>query len=220
MEQHTAPPMVVGPREQTDFGYMVDGSTTKHFETKFFTVMPQCMTPAWLHPKKTRAYRVVAGTGKYQVWELLDGDVLSAQPVSEKMITHGDEIVVEPGTTHRIVAGPSKLEMYVTQDSKYQSSMQEKMPAEVIATVSEADLTPVTTAEKETQTQVTLGVDRSMRRSRAAQQLAEQRSGRPQPNSVPRAQRGQDSSSFFRTAAGDAGINARPVMNFDAEGAG
>lgn len=216
MEKQATPPMVVGPREQTDFGYMVDGSTTKNFETKFFTVMPQCMTPAWQHEKKTRAYRVIAGVGKYQVWGFNAEGALTM--TSEKIVTHGDEVVVAPGTIHRITAGPAKLEMYVTQDSKYDASLKESMPAEVVANVSAEDLTPVTAVDKETK--VTLGVDRSTRSSRAREQLEAQRSGRPSANPVPRSQRGQSSNEFFRTSAGDAGINARPVMNFDSEGAG
>ena len=217
VEKLQAPAMVVGPREQTDYGFFVEGSKTKAFETKFFTVMPQCMTPTWEHAKKTRVYRVVSGVGKYQVWGS-DPEKTVGPLLSEKMLTYGDEVVVEPGTIHRISAGPNKLEMYVTQDSKYESSLTEVLPAEVVANVSNEDLAPITAVDKENK--VTLGVDRTMRRSRAAEQLAEARSGRPTNNGVPRAQRGANSQEFFRQAAGDAGVNARPVMNFDHEGAG
>jgi len=218
MEKLQAPPMVVGPREQTDYGYFVEGSKTKSFETKFLTVMPQCMTPTWKHEKKTRVYRVVSGVGIYQTFDKPEEGQTVVGKMNERHLTHGDEVVVSSDTTHRITAGPGKLELYVTQDSKYESSLQEVMPAEVVAQVSAAELTPLTEADK--QNKVTFGVDRSMRRNRVAQQIAEERASRPAAPTVPRSQRGQSSHEFFRTDAGGAGINVKPVMNFDAEGAG
>lgn len=217
VEKLQAPAMVVGPREQTDYGFFVEGSKTKAFETKFLTVMPQCMTPTWKHDKKTRVYRVISGTGIYQTFEkpAEEGQIVGA--MTEKMLVNGDEIVVSGDTIHRITAGPAKLEVYVTQDSKYEASLTEVLAAEVVANVPVTDLATLSREDKENK--VTLGTDRSMRRSRAAEQLAETRSGRPS-NGQPRAQRGANSQEFFRQAPGDAGVNARPVMNFDHEGAG
>lgn len=214
VEKLQAPTMVVGPREQTDYGFFVDGSKTKAFETKFFTVMPHCMTPTWKHEKKTRVYRVVAGTGVYQEFAPHEEKIVGQ--MTEKALTHGDEIVVAANTTHRITSGPNKLEMYVTQDSKYEASLEEVLPAEVVAQIDASDLAPLTEADKQSK----VGIDRSSRRARVADQIAAERASRPLAPTVPRSQRGQASRDFFSTEAGGAGVNVRPVMNFDSEGAG
>lgn len=213
VEKSQTPPMVVGSRNQTDYGFFVEGSKTKAFETQFLTVMPRCMTPTWKHNKKTRVYRVVSGVGSYQVFTDASDEGKTVGTMTEKMLTYGDEIVVSADTIHRITAGPAKLEMYVTQDSKYESSLAEVLPAEVVAHVPESDLTSLSRADKESK--ITFGMDRTMRSSRAAEQIAANRQERGA-----RAPAGRTSSDFFHKAPGDAGINAKPVMNFDSEGAG
>jgi len=208
IEQRSDPVMVVGEREQTDYGFFIDGHKGKSFETKFILIMPSCMTPTWLHEKKSRVVRIVGGIGQYQTFAE-DGTVTT------KPVTVGDEIVIEPGTTYRIVSSPSKLECYVTQDSKYEASLKEIAPAEVVANVSPDDLTGISAADKAHR--ITMGTDRSSRRNRAREQIAAQRGEAPIRSRQRRMY--QSEESFFNsTAAGD--INVMPVMDFDPDGAG
>lgn len=210
VEAATAPIPVVGDREQTDYGFFVAGHKGKTFETKFLTIMPSCLTPIWSHPKKTRVIRVVAGAGIYQAFSV---DAEGNNTISDqKMLTTGDEMAIEPGVIHRLTAGPNKLEFYVVQDVKYESSLVEVAPAETVAQVAPEDLEGVSAIDKENK--MTMGFDRSLRRSRAQAQIEASRAGRA---NAPRGSKGQD---FFQSSAASAGVNARPVTNFDTDGAG
>ena len=207
VEKRQEPTVVAGDRIQTDFGFYIDGHKSKAFETKFMLLMPSAMTPKWLHEKKSRVLRVVGGVGHVQTF--VEDGTTTVRPV-----TIGDEVVLEAGTTYRIASSPAKLEFYVIQDAKYESSLQELEPASV-ATVTAEDLQSISVADKAHQTTLTMGMaDRTQRRSRAREQLEAQRRG----NSAEHRVRGPDEGNFFRNES--AGINPKPVMNFDPDGAG
>jgi hypothetical protein len=214
VEKRQDPVVVAGPREQTDYGFFIDGHKSKSFETKFAQIMPSCMTPKWLHEKKTRVLRVIGGVGHYETYA--EDDTVTTKP-----IVAGDEVVIEPGTTYRIKSSPAKLEFYIIQDAKYEASLKELAPAETIAQVSVDDLQSVTPEDKTHQQAVVLGTDRSLRRNRAREQMALQRGQNPgagQPR-LPGQRAPQSEDSFFRSSAAG-GINEMPVGSFDPDGAG
>lgn len=198
------PLLVVGTREQTDYGYTVPGVTSKAFETLYMAVVPNSTTAIWRHAKKVRVFRVVAGSGYYQ--EFKDDQAVVTKPLSA-----GDEFVAEANVAHRLTSGVIKLELYVTQEAKYAANLEEVSPAEVIADVQMSDLLPVTHVEKK----FTLGESsRRSRSSRAAQQIAELRG---QPN---RRSNSEDRTDTFLRNSASTGVNAMPVMDFSQEGAG
>ncbi len=222
IEKRQDPVVVAGDREQTDYGFFIDGHKGKSFETKFVQIMPSCMTPKWRHDKKTRVLRVISGVGHYETFQAVEGDGVSEQVTAEiKPITVGDEVVVAPGTTYRIKSSPSKLEFYITQDAKYEASLEELAPAETVAQVTADDLQSITPEDKTHQQAVVLGTDRSLRRNRAREQIAAQRGQQPgagQPR-LPGQRAPQSEDTFFRASAAG-GINEMPVANFDPDGAG
>lgn len=201
--------VVAGDRIQTDFGFFIDGHKGKTFETKFMLIMPSSMTPKWLHDKKTRVIKVIGGVGHFQTFTK-DGTV------STRPVTIGDEVTIEAGTTYRITSSPAKLEFYVIQDPKYESSLQELEPAETVAVVTPEDLESISVEDKAHQTAVVMGVNRSVRSNRAREQLAAQRGGRP----TEARPRGTHEDTFFSQAPAAAGVNAMPVLAFDPDGAG
>lgn len=210
VEKLQDPVAVAGPREQTDFGYTVDKYKGKSFETKFVCLAAGATTPKWLHEKKTRVLHVMGGLGTYETFDSDGNSTIQA-------INVGDEVVIEPGVTHRIRSSPTKLEFFVTQEPKYEAALKEVEPVETVAQVSEAELQPVSQEDKTHQTSVVLGVDRTIRRNKAREQLAALRGNH---NSGPREKSGSNESDFFRTSAGGAGLNVMPVMSFDPDGAG
>lgn len=200
------PLLVVGDRSRTDYGYTVSGVTTKIFETQYMAVVPNSATPTWLHSKKTRVYRVVAGSGYYQ-------KLGSENPVT-RPLSAGDEIVAEPGDTHRITAGAVKLELYVTQESKYESNLVEIAPVTSVADVDDSELATVTSVQKKLST----GERIPRRRShRAAEQIALLRGDK---TAIDRTAQNRDKEEKFLRNGASAGINAMPVMDFSDEGAG
>lgn len=209
VEKHQDPVAVAGNRRQTDFGFVIDGFKSKAFETLYICVVSAGVTPKWQHEKKTRVIRVVGGVGHYETFS-------EAGEVTVKPITFGDEVVIEPATTYRLRSGPAKLELFVTQEAKYESSLKELAPAESVAIVAAEDLASVSQEDKTHQTNIVLGTDRSMRRNRAREQLAAQRGNKPSegPRHV-----GADEKDFFRNGA-NGGLNAMPVMSFNGDDAG
>lgn len=212
IEKRQDPVMVAGNRDQTDFGYSIDGHKGKAFETKYVCIMPNSMTPKWQHEKKTRVIRVVGGVGHYETYAE-DGTV------KIKPMTFGDEVVIEPGTIYRIRSSPAKLEFFISQDAKYDSALKELAPAERVADVPQDELQSITQEDKTHQTSVVLSApDRSQRRNRAREQLAAQRGQTLNENrSTGRPPTSED--DFFRNGAGDS-FNAMPVAHFDPDGAG
>lgn len=206
VEQRAEPLLVVGERVQADYGFYINNHKGKTFETKFMLIMPSCMTPTWFHPKKTRLFRVVGGIGQFQVFA--DDGTVTTKPISV-----GDEVVAEAGFSYRITSSPSKLELYVTQDAKYEASLQEVAPAEVVAELTSAELHSISGADKINQ--ISMGSNRELRRNRAREQLAAQRGEAP----IRERKKGQSEDSFFSTTA-SAGINAMPVLDFDPDSAG
>lgn len=201
------PLLVVGDRVQTDFGYTVSGVTSKSFETQYMAVMPNSTTPSWLHEKKTRVYRIASGSGYYQK--------LNSEEQITRPLSAGDEIVAEPGHIHRITASAVKLEMYLTQEAKYEANLQEVESVTTPAMVPEHELTSITAADK----RLTFA-DRPQRRGRshrAAQQIALQRGER---GVVDRESQNLEKQDKFLRNGASAGINAMPLMDFSDEGAG
>ena len=199
------PLLIVGNREQTDYGYVVPGVTNKAFETFYMAVVPNSTTPVWRHAKKVRVFRVVAGSGYYQ--EFNDSEATVTRPLSA-----GDEFIADSNVSYRLTSGVVKLELYVTQESKYAAHLDEVTPAEVVSTVAAEELLAVTQQEK----RFTLGnSSRRDRSSRAAQQIAELR-GQP----VKDRSNGEDRTDKFLRNSASTGVNAMPVMDFSQEGAG
>jgi mannose-6-phosphate isomerase-like protein (cupin superfamily) len=200
------PFLVLGDRTQTDYGFTVSGVQQKAFETLYMVLMPNAITPTWLHPKKQRVYRVVSGSGYLQTYDA--AAVLVTRPLAP-----GDEVLVEAGISHRITSGVLRLEMYVTQESKYVTNLEEVAPAETVAAVPEADLRSVSAAEKH----VLLGnTPVSRRNSRAAEQIAASRGARATVDRS--AQNAEKGDRFLRGT--DSGINAKPILDFSEDGAG
>ena len=205
---------VAGNRDQTDFGYSIDGHKGKSFETKYVCIMPNSMTPKWQHEKKTRVLRVVGGVGHYETYGE-DG------AVTVKPMTFGDEITIEPGTVYRIRSSPAKLEFFVSQDAKYDSALKELAPAESVAQVTAEDLAPITQEDKTHQAQVVLAApDRNSRRNRAREQMAAQRGQVLGETRRPGERPPTSEGDFFSNNAGGAGLNVMPVAHFDPESAG
>lgn len=201
------PFLVVGDRVQTDFGITVSGAANKAFETQYMVVVPNSMTPTWKHAKKVRVYRVISGSGYYQ--ESDDAGTVTTKPLSA-----GDEVIAEPGKSHRLTSGVIKLELYVTQEAKYEANLEEVAPVEKIADVDASELHSLTAHDKF----LTVGEPVGRRRnSRAAEQIAAQRGDAVALNRIN--QKLEKSENFFRNGA-SAGINAMPVMDFSEEGAG
>lgn len=202
------PFLVVGDRTQTDYGFSVTGVTHKSFETFHMVLMPNTVTPTWLHQKKARVYRVVSGSGYYQQPNS-DGSVVT------RPLAPGDEVLVGAGSSHRLTSGVLRLELYVTQDSKYSANLEETAPAETVATVEEADLRSLSHADKIAMIGMPdVGVSRRSRSRRAAEQIAAMRGDR----TVERPS-GHASDTFLRSTA-STGVNAQPVFDFSEEGAG
>lgn len=198
------PLLVIGTREQTDYGYVVPGVTSKAFETLYMAVVPNSTTAIWRHAKKVRVFRVVAGSGYYQEFQ-------DNQAVVTKPLAAGDEFVAEANVAHRLTSGVIKLELYLTQEAKYAANLEEVSPAEVIADVAMSDLLTVTHVDRK----FTLGQSsRRDRSSRAAEQIAELR-GQP----IRRSNSADRTDAFLRNSA-STGVNAMPVMDFSQEGAG
>lgn len=65
VQDRSDPLLVVGARNQTDYGYTIPGMLHKSFETFHMAVAAGSTTPVWRHAKKVRVYRVVVGTGHY-----------------------------------------------------------------------------------------------------------------------------------------------------------
>lgn len=211
--EHAQEPVVTvaGVRDQTDYGYVIEGHKGKSFETKYICIMPHAMTPKWQHNKKTRVIRVTSGIGHYE--SVVNDDV------TVKLITAGDEVVIAPGTAYRIRSGPTKLEFLVTQDAKYEASLNELEPVEASVPVPASELQSVSQADKTHQTSVVLTTDRSMRRNRAREQLEAQRSQVDRPSRRPGERSPTSEEDFFRNGAAQ-NFNAMPVADFDPNGAG
>lgn len=213
VEKRQDPVVVAGDREQTDFGYFIDGYKGKLFETKFVCIMPSSMTPKWQHEKKTRVLRVIGGVGHYETFA-------ESGETAVRPITFGDEVVIEPGTTYRIRSSPAKLEFFITQDSKYEATLKELEPAESVAQVPPEELQSIAPQDKLHQQAVVLNLNsrRANRNALAREQIAAMRgeaaaADRRGPRSS------QSEETFFRNGAGE-GLNAMPVANFDPDGAG
>lgn len=194
---------VVGDRTQTDYGFVIDGFTGK-FETFFMYIVSSAMTPAWQHDKKSRVYRINAGVGYYMTWGE-DGNATS------RPVTAGDEVIAAPGVKHRLgTTGQSVLEIFVSQEAKYNAHLVEVEPTQV-ATVPNDLLESVSEDGR-----IVFGHTRGTRGSRAAEQIAAQR-GEPSVRGR-RGKDGPDVDTFMRS--GVAGVNALPIMNFNDDGAG
>lgn len=212
VEKRQDPVVVAGDKEQTDFGYTIEGYKGKLFETKFVCIMPSSMTPKWQHEKKTRVIRVVGGVGHYETFT--ESGETTVRPV-----TFGDEVVIEPGTTYRVRSSPSKLEFFVTQDSKYEATLKEVAPAESVAQVSPDELQSVTQEDKTHQQAVVLNIRRASRNNVAREQIAAMRGEASVAAKKAGPRSSQSEETFFRNGAGE-GLNAMPVANFDPDGAG
>lgn len=211
VEKRQDPVVVAGDKAQTDFGYTIDGYKGKLFETKFVCIMPSSMTPKWQHEKKTRVLRVVGGVGHYETFT-------EAGETTVRPVTFGDEVVIEPGTTYRIRSSPSKLEFFVTQESKYESTLKELAPAESVAQVPAEELQSVTQEDKTHQQAVVMNIRRASRNNLAREQIASMR-GQASVEARRGPRSSQSEETFFRNGAGE-GLNAMPVANFDPDGAG
>lgn len=214
VEKHQDTVLIAGNREQTDYGYVIEGHKNKSFETKYVCIMPNSITPKWLHDKKTRVLRVIGGVGHLEIFS-------ESGEVTVKPMTFGDELVVEAGTTYRIKSSPAKLEFFVTQEAKYESSLKELAPAELVANVPVEELQGISQEDKTHQTNAVLATDRSMRRNRAREQIAAQRGQQITKGRGPDGQRpGTSEEDFFRNGAAANSFNAMPVTHFDPESAG
>lgn len=206
VRDRSEPLLVVGDRTRTDYGYTIPGVFHKSFET-LHMVIAGTTTPLWEHPKKLRVYRVVAGTGHFQ--EHVKGEE-DCTNVETKALSPGDEVVAEPGRPHRLVAD-SKLDLYVTQDYKYEANLVEVMPVERIAEVSNADLQSLSSENKMS---IRDGTFLRRGRTKAVEQIAAMRGeASARPSEV------ANSDNFFRNDAGKP-VNVMPVLNFSEDGAG
>lgn len=202
VQDRADPLLVVGNRNQTDYGYTIPGVTHKTFETFHMAVSASSTTPVWRHEKKTRVYRVVSGTGHYQ-------RTVSENTAEARMLSAGDEVLVEAGHAHRLTAS-TKLELYVTQDSKYEANLEELAPVERLAEVQGVELQNMSAEEKALRMS---GSITRRGRTRAAEQIALQRGEAPRPKRFE-----ENSDNFFRNST--AGLNAMPISGFSEDGAG
>lgn len=196
--------LVVGERNQTDFGFEIPGHKSKGFETLFMTMMPSATTPTWKHAKKTRVFRVVSGAGHHQKY-------INDVECETNSISAGDEIVAEPGDIHRITA-TTKLELFVVQDSKYTASLEEVAPAEQLADVPASELIGISAEEKLIRSNGT-----SFRRSRS-KAVEQTRRARGEAESFVASRAALGEEKLLR--GGDGGINAMPILDLSEEGAG
>ncbi|NJL53698.1 hypothetical protein HC928_00235 [bacterium] len=210
VEKTTETILVVGDRTQTDFGFEISGHTGKNFETLYMALLKGATTPVWQHEKKTRSFRVLSGSGYFEKYDSVD-----EAPVDPRPVFAGDEFVAEPGDIYRITCNSTKMELYVTQDSKYVANLKELRSVEQIASVMPEDLMAVSDYEKYLRVNGE-ALPRRSRSSRAVQQIAEMRGDRKVIDSVERDKARTD--DFFRSEAG--GINEMPIMHFSEEGAG
>jgi len=200
--------LVVGDRVQTDYGFTVSGVKQKVFETLYMVLMPTTVSPTWVHPKKSRVYRVLSGSGFLQSFQPKDTSPLVSRPISA-----GDELHVEAGSVHRITSASTNLELYVTQESKYDTHLEEVAPAEAVRDVPDSYLRPLSSEDKT----VLLGDTVPRRRNRAAEQIAALRGDRATVDRT--AQNAERGDQFLRSTS-QQGVNARPIMDFSEEGAG
>ena len=212
IEKQQDPVLVAGDRDQTDYGYVIEGHKSKSFETKYVCIMPHGVTPKWQHEKKTRVLRVVGGVGHYETFA-------DNGEIAVRALTFGDEIVIAPRTVYRIRSSATKLEFFVTQDAKYEAALKELAPAEAVVPVPAAELQSLSQEDKTHRTNIVLTTDRSMRRNRAREQLQMQRAQLTKPESQPGQRPSTPEDTFFRNGAAQ-NFNAMPVASFDPDGAG
>jgi len=104
----------VGPREHTPTGFRVSGATTANFELYTEVMAAQSATNTYVHPKKSRSYRVLNGSG-----------LLILNKTKIIPLLPGITVTVDPGVAFRVVTAGNtgELEFLVVQDSKYEDRL-------------------------------------------------------------------------------------------------
>jgi mannose-6-phosphate isomerase-like protein (cupin superfamily) len=128
---------ILGDRIRTDYGFYIAGFSNKAFETKFITVVAGSATPSWKHDKKVRTFRVVTGGGQVVVETGLISEIVPLSP--------GTEFVAQAGMTYQIIAA-SYLELFVTQEYRYEANLQEVAPGVLPAKFPDGILLPPNSA--------------------------------------------------------------------------
>lgn len=194
--------LIKGKREETNTGYKVVGFTGK-FETYFEFMLPKTSTNVYSHPAKTRTYRVLTGGGA--LMKLKDVKVGEETKVetSVQKLSAGDEVVVEPGTSFRLLATDFGLEMFVTQEEKYDSRLKKIADTEVMVEAPSDLLDPPSEEEVEKATEAAQGI-RARRGSKAAQQQSAQKPTQGGAAAAEPLERMPEAASV--------GVNARPTM--------
>jgi mannose-6-phosphate isomerase-like protein (cupin superfamily) len=147
---------IIGLRTKTDTGYVVAGSECPGFETFTEVFAPHSATSTMMHPKKSRSYRVVTGTG---ILVLGEDEVVKLLP--------GSTATVKPGQGFRIVTtGTAELEVCVAQSAKYAARLKIVDDSVVPAEASAATLREVTIEDAQAS-----GIRPRLRGSKARDQM-------------------------------------------------
>lgn len=133
--------VVVGEKEQTLTGYKVAGTTCGDFETYYEYMADGVPTDRFIHPSKSRSYRVIAGQGVLIVSKDGANRAIALIP--------GTEVTAVPGIAYQLRSSPqAPLEVYVTQAANYEEELRVAEPSTANpANVSEDMLRTVTREE-------------------------------------------------------------------------
>lgn len=108
---------VVGQREPTKHGYRIPGTSCKEYETFFEYLAEGQATDTFMHPKKTRTFRVLDGRG----YATLAKD----EETKSTVLLPGVELTVEPGVSCVIATTSTDfVSFFVTQSAKYEARME------------------------------------------------------------------------------------------------
>ena len=194
---------VIGNRQQTDYGFVVQGYKHKNFETQYIYIAADGATPAWLHPKKVRTVRVLTGIGRYDTINE-DGAILESKPLAP-----GDEVVFLP-TISYVLYATTALELFVTQEFKYEVNLQETKAVSKVVGVPSDYLIPITQSDKHLSVELELGASRSRSSRSLLKAQIEQLRGKESPNAPESVVEGRSTNT----------INIRPTTVFSDEDAG
>ncbi len=203
----------MGKKEPTPTGFIIQGHTSKGFETYFETLLPGTTTDLIKHPKKDRVVRIIAGNGFVSMDD--GADVV----ISDKKIQPGDEIVFKAGVAHRLATtSDQSLEFYVIQDIKYGPRLEVLKKSNTIVEMTDGILHPNTRTEASAQ--------KPRRGSKAKQQQTVQNSKRVLSGQIINAEGVAVNPEKARKQSDDVatateGFNVRPSGGrFDEAGAG
>jgi len=115
--KHTDIYKPVGKRVATETGWRTEGFSNKYFETYFEEFIAGTASALFMHDKKTKHLRIMTGSGF--VVTKKDDDT------NTRRVSAGEEVILPHGVSYRIVtAAQDYLNMFVTQDGKYESRLQ------------------------------------------------------------------------------------------------